>query len=189
MNNCQWATLSRHFSQLSVEWWSKGREREGRGRFWPSPWALQLTLPWPSGWAGGYILGEPNPSPGNLMELAFSLGHCLRDLAPLFGQPEEPENQVVTGCLVPSAMTAGQGLKTWPWESRQLRAASSASTCNSKGESYALGPFPFLSEQRIMFVSKRFTGACLPDHNLTSRTKALTPRSLQQLTTLLHHLS
>ena len=48
------------------------------------------------------------------MEVAFSLGRCLRDLAPLFGQSEEPESQVVGGCLVPSAMAARQGLKTWP---------------------------------------------------------------------------
>ena len=50
------------------------------------------------------------------MEAAFSLGRCLLDLAPLFGQPEEPESRVLRGCLVPSAMTAGQGLETWPRE-------------------------------------------------------------------------
>ena len=56
-------------------------------------------------------------------------------------------------------------------------------------ESFVLGPFPFLSKQRITFIWKRFTGTSLPDHDLNSRTKSLTPRSLQQLTTSLPHYS
>ena len=48
---------------------------------------------------------------------------CLRNLhsmlsagpaPPLFGWPEEPESPLGPGHLIPSAMTAGQGLGAWP---------------------------------------------------------------------------
>ena len=59
----------------------------------------------------------------------------------------------------------------------------------SKGESCALGPSPILSVQRVTFVWCRFTGTSYLTLDLTSRTKDLTPRSLQQLATPLPHLS
>ena len=40
-----------------------------------------------------------------------------------------------------------------------------------------------VNNKRITFIWWRFTGKLLPDHDLTPRTKDLTPRSLQQLTT------
>ena len=52
-----------------------------------------------------------------------------------------------------------------------------------------LGNLLFLVKQRITFVWWRFIGTSLPNHDLTSRTKDLTPRSLQQLITPLPHLS
>ena len=41
----------------------------------------------------------------------------------------------------------------------------------------------------VWWIWWRFTGALWPDRDLTSRTKDVTPRSLQQLTTPIHHLS
>ena len=53
-----------------------------------------------------------------------------------------------------------------------------------------MSPLPFLvrTENNICFGGG-FTGTLSPGHDLTSRTKDLTPRSLQQLTTPLPHLS
>ena len=48
-----------------------------------------------------------------------------------------------------------------------------------EGENCALG-LCSLPEQTITFIRKRFIGTSLPAHDLTSRTKDLTPRSLQQ---------
>lgn len=53
-----------------------------------------------------------------------------------------------------------------------------AKTWTLEGEGWALGPWPSLSEQRS-FVWWRFTGTSLPDYDLSSRTKGLTPRNLQ----------
>ena len=114
----------------------------------------------------------------NLIAAAVCLGWSLRDLAPTTWAAWGLAGRWVPA---PSVMTAGQSLGTWPWEGAAnwvLPPLSWAWTW--EGESCALGPYPFLSGQRITFVWWRFTETSLPDHSLTSRTKDLIPRCWQE---------
>ena len=140
-------------------------------------------------------------------------GHpgCWSTKLPLLGQPE---GHGVLGAWLPQWWQLG-GVETWPWGCCQLRSASSAGQGTGgrtrlgavpafraggltwmgplplsrawalEGERWAWWPCPVLSEQRITFVWWRFMGTLWP----ATRTQDLTPRSLQQLTTPLPHLS
>ena len=117
------------------------------------------------------------------------MGHSLWDLPRPLGQPEEPEGQLV---WTPSSLSDDSWARCGNLAPRELPTEIClllARTGTLVGESCALGPCPFLSGQRITFVWQKFTGTLLPDHDLTSRTKDLTPRSLLQLTIPLPHLS
>ena len=139
-------TVSGPFSQ----WWQSGGrqvESEVRGQSWPSPQDLPAHWAWANGRAGctGNRLGvscrAPEPLPRlptgwtqalrhrwnfpplglwDLIAEAVHLGHSLWDLPPMFGWPEEPEGHLGPGCLAPSVMMAGQGLRIWPFSSVQF---------------------------------------------------------------------
>ena len=142
----------------------------------------------PTGRAQALRWQRPLPHPGlRNLQSVLSAGPAPPRLS---GWPEEPKGPLGPGHLAPSVMTAGQGLGAWPWGSRQLGSPPLSQNWTSERESctWGPGPFffsfiyiswslitlqycsgfchtliwisPFLSEQRITFIWRRFTGAC-----------------------------
>lgn len=127
------------FDQQSVEWWSSGKVSGPQvqseiGGSQPSPQGPPAHLAFgpvksrgprnmlglcPAGLlslyqgcplAGPRPWGSDEPTwPHNLMAAAICLGSHLWGTAPPFGQPKEPESQLLPGCLAPSAMTTWTG--------------------------------------------------------------------------------
>ena len=129
------------------------------------------TLAGPRPWGSSETL--THPCLYHLIAAAVGIGPSLQDLFWVW---------VLLGSWAPRSLSddswPGSGdlvLKEPPTEVCLLLAR----TRTLEGESWALGLCPFMSEQRITFVWWRFTGTSLPDHDLITRTKVLTPRSLQ----------
>ena len=132
-------------SLLSVrEWGKKLIFSPGPSR--PSDLGLVNELGVEVGQAEGCVLQSSRaltmaahcPDPGLKQQQSFSLSLPLwpivaavsmgwvRETWHPFGWPEESEGQLSPGFLVPSVMTAGQGLGTSPWGHCQLGSASLA---------------------------------------------------------------
>ena len=84
MSNCQWATLSRPFSQLSAEWWSKGRE-----------WGKRQIL--------AFSLGPP-AHPALIQRVGWGLYSGWTQ-----SQPWQPNGS----SLLPGTLSAGPGPTVW----------------------------------------------------------------------------
>jgi len=123
----------------------------------------------------------PQPCLCDLIAVAVCLGHSIWDLVSPFGKPEETEDQL---CWMAFSLRDDSLVRCGNLALKELQTEIClllARTGPLEGENCALG-LCFLPEQTITFIRKRFIGTSLPAHDLTSRTKDLTPRSLQQLT-------
>ena len=78
------------------------------------------------------------------------LGHSVWDVVSCFGWPEKPDGQM---SWVPSVMTVGQGLGNLTLREQPAELCLLlARTWTLEVKSCTLGPCPFLSRQRIIFV-------------------------------------
>ena len=116
----------------------------------------------------------------DLIAVAVCLGYSLWDLVFPFGRPEDTEGQLVwvSGCL------RDDNWLDRMWESGPKGDANwdlplLSQDWDLRGWKLCLGTLPFLPGQRITFIWYRLTGTSWLNHDLISRTKDLTPRSLQ----------
>ena len=185
--SCHVESEVRGKSRASVQWVGRGALGTGGGcgcrapepSHWPGPGleaAVNLSLPLQAN-GSGCLSGSQSVGP-------CLLGPCLCRVAGL--------RSLGTSCVL------GAWLPQWWWLDK-VWGLGPEGTANWAlpplsqdldlgGWGLSLGTCLSLSEQR-RFVWWRFTGTSLPDYDLTSRTKGLTPRNLQQPTTPLPHLS
>lgn len=118
---------------LLCQQWSS-QQSVVRSKSWFSPWCppenpasgwLQRTLWSSAGHTFSFSLGPQLTQAPSLRLNGGSnlLGFAVCRTRPLFAWRKESKGWLSPGCLAPSVLTAGQGLRTWPRGSYQLKSA------------------------------------------------------------------